>query len=158
LLAHLVTLILILVITWGGFALGLVSTASFNLDQGQLIRPFVSLFAVLLVFLSLALMLSMILPTSTSANLVTNFLLIASFFITSLAQIEDRLEALNRFSPLRYYQGGRALSGLNIDHLLILLGVSLVFLLAAWLLFEKRDLRFSGTGWLRIVLRRKGER
>ena len=157
LLALLVTIILILVITWGGFALGLASTDSFDLDQGQLIRPFVSLFAVLLVFLSLALMLSMILPTSGSANLVTNFLLIASFFITSLAQIEDRLQALNRFSPLRYYQGGKALSGLNIDHLLILLGVSLVFILAAWLLFEKRDLRFSGTGWLRVVLRRKGE-
>jgi len=157
LLAHLVTIILILAITWGGFALGLASTDSFDLDQGQLIGPFVSLFAVLLLFLGLALMLSMILPTSGSANLVTNFLLIASFFITSLAQIEDRLEALNRFSPLRYYQGGKALSGLNIDHLLILLGVSLVFILAAWLLFEKRDLRFGGTGWLRVVLRRKGE-
>jgi ABC-2 type transport system permease protein len=157
LLAHLVTIILILAIIWGGFALGLAGTDSFDLDQGQLIRPFVSLFAVLLVFLSLALMLSMILPTSGSANLVTNFLLIASFFITSLAQIEDRLEGLNRFSPLRYYQGGKALSGLNTDYLWLLFGMSLVFLLAAWLLFEKRDLRFSGTGWLRIVLRRKGE-
>ena len=157
LLAHLVTIILILAITWGGFALGLASTDSFDLDQGQLIGPFVSLFAVLLLFLGLALMLSMILPTSGSANLVTNFLLIASFFITSLAQIEDRLEAFNRFSPLRYYQGGKALSGLNVDHLLILLGVSLVFILVAWLLFEKRDLRFGGTGCLRVVLRRKWE-
>lgn len=156
LLALLVTIILILAITWGGFALGLAGTDSFDLDQGQLILPFVSLFAVLLLFLGLALMLSMILPTSGSANLVTNFLLIASFFITSLAQIEDRLEVMNRFSPLRYYQGGKALSGLNIDHLLLLFGVSLVFILAAWLLFEKRDLRFSGTGWLRVVLRRKG--
>mgnify|MGYP001139490960 CR=1 FL=1 len=155
--ALILTQVLILVITWGGFALGLASTDSFNLDQGQLIWPFVSLFAVLLVFLSLALLLSMILPTSASASLVTNFLLIASFFITSLAQIEDRLEGLNRFSPLNYYQGGKALSGLNTDYLLILLGVSLVFLLAAWLLFEKRDLRFSGTGWLRVVIRRNGE-
>jgi ABC-2 type transport system permease protein len=157
LLALMVSIILILVITWGGFALGLANTDSFELDQGQLVGPFLSLFAVLLVFLSLALMLSMILPTSGSANLLANFLLIASFFITSLAQIEDRLEALNRFSPLRYYQGGRALSELNVDHLLILLGVSLVFILTAWLLFEKRDLRFSGTGWLRVVLRRKGD-
>lgn len=157
LLAHLVTILLILAITWGGFALGLAGTDSFDLDPGQLVGPFVSLFAVLLVFLSLALMLSMILPTSGSANLVTNFLLIASFFITSLAQIEDRLEALNRFSPLRYYQGGKAISGLNTDYLLLLFGVSLVFILAAWLLFEKRDLRFSGTGWLRVVLRRKEE-
>jgi ABC-2 type transport system permease protein len=158
LLALLVSILLILVITWGGFALGLVSTDSFDLDQAQLVRPFISLFAVLLLFLSLALLLSMILPTSGAASMAANLVLIASFFITSLAQIEDRLEGLNRFSPLNYYQGGRALSGLNIGYLLLLFGVSLVFLLAAWLLFEKRDLHFSGTGWLRIALRRKGER
>ncbi|MBW6467170.1 MAG: ABC transporter permease subunit [Brevefilum sp.] len=155
--ALILTLVLILVITWGGFALGLASTDSFDLDQGQLVHPFISLFAVLLLFLSLALLLSMILPTSGAASMVSNLVIIASFFITSLAQIDDRLEGLNRFSPMRYYQGGRALSGLNIGHLLILLGVSLAFLLLAWLLFEKRDLRFSGTGWLRVAIRRKGD-
>ena len=155
--ALLVTVVLILAITWGGFALGLTGTDSFDLDQGQLIRPFVSLFAVLLVFLSLALLLSMIFPTSGSASMVTNLVLIASFFITSLAQIYDRLDPLNRFSPLRYYQGGRALSGLNVEHLLILFGVSLVFIFLAWFLFEKRDLRFGGTGWLRLAFKRKGE-
>ena len=156
-LALIMTLILILAITWGGFAMGLAGTDSFELEQGQLIRPFISLFLVLLVFLSLALMLSMILPTSSSASLVTNFLLIASFFITSLAQIDDRLASFNRYSPLHYYQGGNALSGLNTDYLLLLIGASLVLMFVAWLLFEKRDLRFSGTGWLRLVLKRDGE-
>jgi len=155
--ALMVTLILILAITWGGFALGLAGTDSFDLDQGQLIRPFVSLFAVLLFFLSLALLLSMILPTSGSASMVTNLVLIASFFITSLTQIYDRLEPLNRFSPLRYYQGGRALSGVNTEHLLILFGVSTAFIALAWFLFEKRDLRFGGTGWLRLAFKRTGE-
>jgi ABC-2 type transport system permease protein len=157
LLALLVTLILILIITWAGFSLGLAGTDSFDLDQAQLIRPFVSLFAVLLLFLSLALMLSMILPTSSTASMVANLLIIASFFITSLAQLEDRLEPLNRYSPFRYYQGGRALSSLNTDHLLILFGVSLVFIALAWFLFEKRDLRFGGTGWLRLAFKRKGK-
>lgn len=157
LLAFLMTFILILAIIWGGFALGLAGTDSFDLTQAQLIRPFISLFAVLLVFLSLALMLSMILPTSGSAAMVTNILLIASFFITSLAHIEDRLESLNAFSPLRYYQGGNALNGLNVEYLLILFGSALVFIGIAWLLFEKRDLRFGGTGWLRVVRKRKRE-
>jgi ABC-2 type transport system permease protein len=155
--ALILTLVLILVITWGGFALGLASTDSFDLDQGQLVRPFISLFAVLLLFLSLALLLSMILPTSGAASMVSNLVLIASFFITSLAQIEDRLAGLNRFSPMRYYQGGMALSGLDYQYLLFLLGISAVFISLAWLLFEKRDLRFSGTGWLRVALRRKGD-
>jgi ABC-2 type transport system permease protein len=155
--ALIVTLVLILAITWGGFALGLAGTDSFDLDQVQLIRPFISLFAVLLFFMSLALLLSMILPTSGSASMVANLVLIASFFITSLAQIYERLAPLNRFSPLRYYQGGRALSGVNSEHLLILFGVSVVFIALAWFLFEKRDLRFGGTGWLRLAFKRKVE-
>lgn len=157
LLALVVTIILILVITWGGFALGLAGTDSFDLNQGQLILPFVSLLAVLLVFLSLALLLSMILPTSGAASMVANLVLIASFFITSLAQIEDRLEPLNTYSPLRYYQGGNALNGLNFEHLLILFGVSIVFTALAWLLFENRDMRFGGTGWMRLAFARKGK-
>lgn len=157
LLALLVTIVLILAVTWGGFALGLAGTDSFDLDQGQLILPFVSLLAVLLVFMSLALMLSMILPTSGAASMVANIVLIASFFITSLTQIEDRLAPLNSYSPLRYYQGGTALSGLNTEYLLILFGISVVLIALSWLLFEKRDLRFGGTGWLRLVFRHKEE-
>ena len=155
--ALVVTLILILAITWGGFVLGLASTDGFNIDQGQLIRPFVSLFAILLLFLSLALMLSMILPTSGSASMVTNLVLIASFFITSLAQIYDRLEPLNRYSPLRYYQGGRALSGYNVEYLIILFGISVLFIGVSWFLFEKRDLHFGGTGWISFAFKRKDD-
>ncbi len=156
LLALFVSTVLILAITWGGFALGLAATDSFDLDQGQLILPFVSLMAILMLFLSLALLLSMILPTSASAGMGANLVLIASFFITSLAQIEERLEGLNRYSPLNYYQGGKALNGLNIEHLLILFGTSVLFIALAWLLFEQRDLRFGGSGWLRVALKRKG--
>ena len=156
LLALVVSVVLILAIIWGGFALGLAATDSFDLDQGQLILPFVSLMAILMLFLSLALLLSMILPTSGSAAMGANLVLIASFFITSLAQIEERLKGVNRYSPLNYYQGGKALDGLNGEQALILFGVSVLFIALAWLLFEKRDLRFSGTGWLRVALKRKG--
>jgi len=157
LLALLATFILIMVLIWSGFAIGLARTDTFDLTQGQLVQPFISLLAVVLVFLSLALLLSMILPTSGSASMVANFVLIASFFITSLAQIEDRLATLNRFSPLNYYQGGKALSSLDGESLLILYGVSILLTLLAWGLFLKRDLHFSGTGWLSVARKRKGE-
>jgi len=157
LLALLATFILIMVLIWGGFAIGLARTDTFDLTQGQLVQPFISLLAVVMVFLSLALLLSMILPTSGSASMVANFVLIASFFITSLAQIEDRLEIVNQFSPLNYYQGGKALSGLNGESVLILYGVSILLTLLAWRLFLKRDLHFSGTGWLSVAHKRKGE-
>jgi len=40
----------------------------------------------------------------------------------------------------------RALADLNWEHLLALLGLTLLFTLLAWLLFERTDVRLSGTG------------
>ncbi len=154
LLALIVTILLILVITFGGFGLGL-SLNNFDLELAELVLPFVSLFSVLMIFLSIALLLSMILPTSGSAGLAAGFLLIASFFISSLARIDDKLEGINRFSPLNYYQGGEAVNGLNTEYLLLMFGLSIGFILLAWLLFEKRDLRFGGSGGLRFAFRHK---
>ena len=152
--ALVLSLLLILALMWGGLAIGL-ELNNFDLTLEALIFPLVSLLAVLMVFLSLALFLSMILPTSSSAGLVSGFILIASYFISSLARIDEDLEGINRFSPLKYYQGGSAVNGLDGQNLLILLGLSVIFIAFAWLFFVKRDLRFGGTGGLRLVFRHK---
>lgn len=157
LLALMSSLVLILVITWSGFAVGLAGTANIDLTYEELFRPFLSLFAILLVFLSLSLMLSMILPGSSMAGLVAGFLLIASYFVTSITRINEKLEGVNRFSPLKYYQGGEAIDGLDFQALGILLGLSVVFIGIAWLAFVKRDLRFGGSGGLRLVFHRQHE-
>jgi len=154
--ALLVSLGLILAITWGGFALGYTNTSSFDVSYLSLVNPFISLFAILLVFLSLALMLSMILPSSGAAGLVAGFLLVASYFITSLARIDSNLEGVNRFSPMQYYQSGGAISGLDWNNLIILFAISAVFIALAWVLFERRDLRFGGSGGFRLAVRKKG--
>ncbi len=157
LLALIVSLMLILALTWAGFAIGLENVNNFELTLEEISRPFVSLFAVLFLFLSLSLFLSMILPNSGAAGLTSAFLLIASYFITSLARIEESLEAVNHFSPLKYYQGGGAIGGLDMNHLLVLFGFAVLFIGAAWFFFEKRDLRFGGSGGLRLVIPRKNE-
>ena len=150
-LASLLILVLILLLTWCGFAVGLARAETIELTLIELLRPFISLFAVLLTFLSLSLMLSMILPSSSGAGLAAGFLLIASFFITSLSRINENLEPINIFSPMKYYQGGEAMSGLDFKALGILLALSIVFIGTAWFFFEKRDLRFGGSGGLRLV-------
>lgn len=154
LLALLLSVILILGITWAGFSLG-ASSNDFNLGAVELTQPFVSLFAILFLFLSLALALSMVLPSSSAAGLVSGFLLIACFFISSLARIDVKLEGINRFSPLKYYQGGAALNGLDQKYLMLIFGVSILFIGLAWFFFEKRDLRFGGTGGFRLVYPKK---
>lgn len=152
--ALILSVILILAITWAGFYLG-ANYNDFDLTLAELTRPFISLFAILMLFLSLALLLSMILPSSSSAGFVSGFLLIASFFISSLARIDEKLEGVNRFSPLKYYQGGAAVEGLDTQNLLLLFGLGLTFLIIAGFLFVKRDLRFGGSGGFRLVFPKK---
>jgi len=157
LLALCVNLGLILLITWLGFAIGNEFSDAFKIETVDLLNPFVSLFAVLMFFSGLGLLLSMILPSSKSANFAAVLYLIAGYFITSLARIDDRLEAANILSPLRYYQTGEALHGLEPGYLFILLNFALLFILCAWIIFLKRDLHFGITGSMRIALPR-GER
>lgn len=156
LLALIISVVLILMITWVGFALG-AHLNDYDLSQVELMRPFISLFAILLVFLSLALLLSMILPSSSSASMISGFLLIASYFISSLVNIDEKLEGLNRFSPLKYYQGGAAVESLDTGNLVLLFGLALVFIVFALIVFIKRDFRFGGSGGFRLVFPKKGE-
>ena len=135
----------ILFISWLGFLAGLSGTG-WDVSAFALLLPHLDLFVILMLFGSLALFLSMALPSRTLAASLTGGLLVASYFVTSLARVSDKLASLNNFSPLNYYEGGRALDNLNWEHLLALLGFALVFTLLAWLLFERRDVRVSVTG------------
>jgi ABC-2 type transport system permease protein len=121
-LALVLSLVVILVMTWGGFALGLQATTEIDLLWSELILPFISLLAILFLFLALTFMFSMFL-SSNAAGLVSGFFLIASYFVSSLTRLDDDLEVVNHFSPFKYYQSGQAIDGLNMTYLLILAGV-----------------------------------
>jgi hypothetical protein len=56
------------------------------------------------------------------------------------------LAAINNLSPLKYYQGGSALDGLNWGYWLGTMGVTLALAVLAWLVFLRRDIRVSGEG------------
>jgi ABC-type transport system involved in multi-copper enzyme maturation permease subunit len=98
LLAMILSVVLILTIIWSGFALD-AHLNEFDLSPVELARPFISLFAILMVILSLAFLLSMILHSSNSASMISGFLLIASYFISSLVNLDEKFEGINRFSP-----------------------------------------------------------
>jgi len=135
----------ILAIIWLGF-MAAMTRSSMEIGGLELLRPLLSLFAVLLLFGALALFLSMLLPSRRLAATVSGLLLVASYFVTSLARINENLEQIARFSPLNYYQSEKAFQHFNVQWLSGLLGVALLFVAVAWWSFQRRDIRVGGEG------------
>jgi ABC-2 type transport system permease protein len=150
-LAFLGDVFVILAISWVGFVIGMRWT-HMELSWGELAIPFIPLAAVLLLFGSLALLGSMLLPARRLAAMLAGLVVVGSFFVTSLARVDENLEAVARFSPLNYYQSGDAILGLNWGWLLGLIGASALLALLAWWLFERRDIRVGGEGNWRLPM------
>jgi ABC-2 type transport system permease protein len=149
LLAFLVATIGILVLNWIGFLIS-IPGSGLGLNALEIGRPFISLFAELMIFGTLALVLSMLLPSRRMAAMTSGILMVASFFITALAQLDENLETLAKISPLNYYQGGMAIDGLKWGWVAGLLGISFLFVVIAWRRFERRDIRVGGEGGWRL--------
>ena len=145
LLSFIVTMLAILCITWLGFVIAIPGTL-LDISPGKMALPFLSLFALLALFGTLALLLSMLLPSRRLAGMVSGLLLVASFFITTLARLDENLEKLADLSPLNYYQGGLALLEVEWGWIAGLLGVAILFTLLAWWRFQRRDIRVAGEG------------
>jgi ABC-2 type transport system permease protein len=127
----------------------------------EFLRPFLPLAAELLLFGTLALFLSLVMPASRAAGMTAGGLLVANYLLIGLANINQDLQRAVEFTPLHYYQGGSAIEGLNWHWLGGLLLVSAILVLLAWWRFQRRDIRIGGErGWrlpsLSSLLRRGG--
>lgn len=145
LLAFLAATAAILAVTWLGFAAAVPGT---KMDVGlwELVLPMVSLLGILILFGTLALLLSMLLPSRRMAAMASGIALVACYFINALAQIDDVLEPLAKILPFRYYQGGLAIEEMNWGEWGVMLGISALFIIVAWWRFERRDIRVGGEG------------
>lgn len=67
---------------------------------------------------------------------------VASLFITSLAPAVDKLETVDKFSLLHYYNNPQIMTnGIDTGNTLIILAVIIVLTLVGWLGFLRRDVR-----------------
>jgi ABC-2 type transport system permease protein len=135
----------ILLIGWLSWVIPSGSTGM-HLTWIEFLLPFIPLFAELILFGTLALLLSLVLPSVRMASMVTGGLLVANYLLVGLANINEDLKAIVDYTPLHYYQGGYAADGLNWGWLAGLLAVTLVFVLLAWWRFQRRDIRVGGEG------------
>jgi ABC-2 type transport system permease protein len=138
---------LILFISWLGFVITLPKT-SMDATAWEIILPFLSLFGLLMFIGTLTLLLSMLLPSQQWAAMTSGFILVASYFLTSLARLSEKLRPIESYFPMHYYQGGQALTKMNWGWFGLLIAFSIIFAGIAWWLFERRDIRVSGeSGW-----------
>lgn len=149
LLAFVTATVAILAIAWLGLVIPM-NWSSVDIGWGRMWLPLLSLLAQLLVFGTISLLLSMLLPSRRMAATTGGLLLVASFFITGLAKINQALEPVAKLSPLNYYQAQDAFQGLNGAWLAGLLGSAVVFAALAWWRFQRRDIRVGGEGGWRL--------
>ncbi len=141
----------ILVLGWLGFCV-LLGSSSLDVSWGQMALPFLAVLAQGLVFGGLAILLSMVLPSRRLAATVAGVVLAASYFVTSMASLNESLAAVAQFLPYDYFQGGDAIQGLNLTWFLGLLAATAVLFALAWRRFLRRDIRVAGEGGWRLPL------
>lgn len=139
----------ILVIGWLGFSI-LLGGSSLDVNWGEMALPFLPLLAQVLIYGTLALLFSMILPARRLAAMAGGLVMVLSYFLTSMASMNVELATIAQLLPYEYFQGGDALSGLNVTWLAGLLAASALLALVAWWRFQQRDIRVGGEGGWRL--------
>ncbi|MDA1330040.1 MAG: hypothetical protein DWG76_04810 [Chloroflexi bacterium] len=143
--------LVILAFGWAGVMFA-TTYSSMVLDPVELLIPFASLGGLLFFFTGLSLLFSMLLPSKRSAGMLSGIFLVASFFLNGLAGLSDTLKEIAPFFPLYYYQSDNWVNGFEPGWLLSLLGFGLLFKLAAWWAFQRRDIRVGGEGGWKLKL------
>lgn len=153
-LGFLAVMVLILFVGWLSWVLPAQGT-SIDLTWIQLLRPFMPMLAQLMLFGMFALLLSLVLPSVRMAGMLTGGILIGNYLLVGLSNLNKDLKAFIEYTPLYYYQGGKAIDGLDWAWIGGVVGVSLVFVLLAWWRFQQRDIRVGGEGgWNLPILSR----
>lgn len=148
-LAFLTATLLLLAVAWLGFAIPLF-WSQMDVTAGAMALPFVSLLGISLVYGALALMISQLLASRRLAAAIASLVMIASYFLSSLASLDQTMKSLARFLPHDYYQGGKAIAGLNLTWVFGLVAVSACLALVGWWAFGRRDIRVGGEGGLEL--------
>ena len=133
-------IILLAVIYWAGLAVGI---KIINADVNLLNLAAACFSAALLgiTFGTLSLAIGCAVGKRNLAMAVAGVLAAVTYILNALAPVFDSLEPFRGVSPFYYYIGGDPLlNGLNVGHAGVLVGLTAIFIVAALLLFERRDL------------------
>jgi ABC-2 type transport system permease protein len=140
-------IVFVLVAAWLGWVVP-AESAGFEFTAWEFFLPMLPLFGILVLFGSLSLLMSMVLPAVRLASGLSGALLVGNFLLVGMSELNEDLKPVFDLTPLKYYQGAQIINDPNWGWLFGLIGVSLVFFLAAWMIFLRRDIRVGGeAGW-----------
>jgi ABC-2 type transport system permease protein len=141
-LAALVNCVLFVLITW---AVSMVAVQSFNPDQAfysYLALQMRALFVIELLFLSIGLMLGCVLKRYRLAGSIAVGLILATYFMSIVSGMEEKLDFLKWFTPFKYFDAADLFRNGSMDStsLLISAVIIVVCVVAAYLVYNRRDL------------------
>jgi len=129
-------------ITWG---ISIVAVQSYNPDQAFfdfLALEMQAMFMIELIFLAIGLLLGCALKKYKSSGSTAVGVILATYFISIVAGMNEKFEFLKHFTPFHYYDAGEIFrSGqLNGTYLIVSVAIIVVSLIAAYWAYNKRDL------------------
>ncbi len=141
-LAGLVNCIGLLLITWG---VTVISAQSYQPDSefyDFLNLSILALFIMQLIFLAIGIFLGCAMKRYKRASSVAVSLLLGTYFLSIISELNKNLGFLKYFSPFRYFDPGMLLHDSRIDMTFVWLslGIILVSMVGAYLTYARRDL------------------
>jgi ABC-2 type transport system permease protein len=139
--------VLILLAAWLGWIIP-AESAGLPMTTYDLLLVQLPIFAVMLLFGSVVLLLSLWLPSARFASGLTSSILIANFLLVGMSNINKDLVPIYEKTPLYFNQGAKIIESVEWGWLGGMVGASLVIFLLAWWVFSRRDIRVGGeAGW-----------
>jgi ABC-2 type transport system permease protein len=141
-LAALVNCIAFVLITW---AVSLVAVRSYNPDQvffDYLALEMQAMFLIELIFLAIGLLLGCAMQRYKLSSSTAVGIILVTYFMSIVSSMQENLDFLKYFTPFRYFEAGELFhSGqMNNAYLLISAMIIAVSLVAAYWIYDKRDL------------------
>jgi len=141
-LAALVNCIAFVLITW---VVSLVAVRSFNPDQAFynfLALEMEAMFVVELIFLAIGLLLGCAMKQYKLSGSTAVAIILATYFMSIMAVMNEKLDFLKYFTPFKYFDARELFrSGkMDVTYLLISAAIIIVCVVAAYWIYNKRDL------------------
>ena len=141
-LAALINCVVFVLATWG---ISVVAVQKYNPDQAFynfLNLEMQGLFAIEMIFLAVGLLLGCAMKRYKAAGSTAVAIILVTYFMSVISTMQENLDFLKYFTPFRYFDAGELFRSGQIDlkFLLTTAGIIIVSVIAAYLVYNKRDL------------------